>query len=171
MIGDDRIVLRAWAQDDLDALGKLRNDLTLQEMLMSQPRPNSVDRVQDWLTGKSGRDDGVFFVIAKRDSDRVLGYAQVVNMNTMHGTGELGICIGPDVQGSGYGSSAMILLEDYLKRVFNLRKLLLHVLADNKDAVKFYLKLGFDEVGRMKEHFLNNGEYRDVVIMEKIFAQ
>ncbi len=171
MIGDDRIVLRAWAQDDLDALAKLRNDLTLQEMLMSQPRPNSADRVQDWLTGKSGRDDGVFFVIADRDSDQVLGYVQVVNMNTMHGTGELGICIGPDSQGSGYGSSALELLEDYLKRVFNLRKLLLHVFAENEGAVKFYVKLGFDEVGRMQDHFLNNGEYRDVVIMEKFFAQ
>ena len=171
MIGDDRIVLRAWAQDDLDALAKLRNDLTLQEMLMSQPRPNSADRVQDWLTEKSGRYDGVFFVIAERDCDGVLGYAQVVNMNTHHGTGELGICIGPDVQGSGYGSSAMALLEDYLKRVFNLRKLLLHVFADNEGAVKFYLKLGFDEVGCMKDHFLNNGEYRDVVIMEEFFAQ
>ena len=74
MIGDDRIVLRAWVQNDLDALAKLRNDLTLQEMLMSQPRPNSADRVQDWLSEKSGRDDGVFFVIAERDSDRVLGY-------------------------------------------------------------------------------------------------
>ena len=171
MIGDDRIVLRAWAQDDLDALGKLRNDLTLQEMLMSQPRPNSADRVQDWLTEKSGRDDSVFFVIAERESDRVLGYAQVVNMNTMHGTGELGICIGPDFQGSGHGSSAMALLEDYLKRVFSLRKLLLHVFAENEGAVKFYVKLGFDEVGRMQDHFLNNGEYRDVVIMEKFFAQ
>lgn len=170
MIGDDRIVLRAWAQDDLDALGKLRNDLTLQEMLMSQPRPNSPDRVQDWLTEKSGRDDGVFFVIAERDSDRVLGYTQVVNMNMMHGTGELGICIGPDLQGSGYGSSAIALLEDYLQRVFSLRKLLLHVIADNESAMKFYLKLGFSEVGRMQKHFLNNGEYRDVVIMEKFFA-
>ncbi len=171
MIGDDRIVLRAWAQDDLDPLGKLRNDLTLQEMLMSQPRPNSADRVQDWLTEKSGRDDGVFFVIAERDGDRVFGYVQVVNMNTQHGTGELGICIGPDSQGSGYGSSAMDLLEDYLKRVFSLRKLLLHVFADNEGAVNFYLKLGFDEVGCMKDHFLNNGVYRDVIIMEKFFAQ
>lgn len=171
MISDDRIVLRAWAQPDLVALGKLRNDLTLQEMLMSQPRPNSADRVQDWLAEKSGRDDGVFFVIAELDSDRVLGYAQVVNMNTMHGTGELGICIGPDRQGSGYGSAAMALLEDYLQRVFSLRKLLLHVFADNHGAVEFYLKLGFDEVGRMKDHFLNNGEYRDVIIMEKFFAQ
>jgi len=171
MIGDDRIVLRAWAQDDLDALGKLRNDLPLQEMLMSQPRPNSADRVQDWLTEKSGRDDGVFFVIAERDSDRVLGYVQVVNMDTQHGTGELGICIGPDFQGSGYGSSAMVLLEDYLQRVFSLRKLLLHVVADNKGAVKFYLKLGFDEVGSMKDHFLNDGKYRDVIIMEKFLAQ
>lgn len=167
MIGDDRIVLRAWTPNDLDALGELRNDLTLQEMLMSQPRPNSSDRVREWLVEKSGRDDGVFFVIAARDSDRVLGYVQVVNMNAMHGTAELGICIGPDQQGSGYGSAAMNLLEDYLQRVFNMRKLLLHVFADNDGAVKFYFGLGFEEAGRMKRHFLNNGEYRDVIIMEK----
>ena len=171
MIGDDRIVLRAWSQDDLHALGQLRNDLTLQELLMSQPRPNSADRVQDWLEEKSGRDDGVFFVIAERNGNEVLGYVQVLNMNTMHGTGDLGICVRPDLQGSGYGSAAMALLEDYLQRVFNLRKLLLHVLADNASAMKFYLKLGFEEVGRMKDHFLNSGEYRDVVIMEKFIAR
>lgn len=171
MIGDDRIELRAWSEKDIDALGRLRNDLLLQEMLMSQPRPNSPDRVQDWLTEKSGREDGLFFVISERDGDRVLGYVQVVNMNAMHGTGELGICIGPDAQGSGYGSAAMALLEDYLKRVFSMRKLLLHVFANNELAVDFYLKLGFDEVGRMKDHFLNNGEFRDVIIMEKFFTR
>ena len=37
--------------------------------------------------------------------------------------------------------------------------------------MKFYLKLGFREVGRMKDHFLNNGEYRDVIIMEKFLAK
>ena len=171
MIGDDRIELRAWSEKDIDALGRLRNDLVLQEMLMSQPRPNSANRVLDWLAEKSARDDGVFFVISERDSDRVFGYVQVVNMSAMHGTGELGICIDPDAQGSGYGVAAMSLLEDYLKRVFGTRKLLLHVFADNKVAVAFYLKLGFDEVGRMRDHFLNNGEFRDVIIMEKFFTR
>ncbi len=171
MISDDRIELRAWSEIDIEALGRLRNDLLLQEMLMSQPRPNSADRVQDWVTEKSGRKDGVFFVIADRANNQVLGYVQVVNMNSMHGTGELGICIGPDAQGSGYGSATMVLLEDYLARVFSMRKLLLHVFADNEPAVNFYLKLGFKEAGRLKDHFLNNGELRDVVIMEKFLGR
>jgi RimJ/RimL family protein N-acetyltransferase len=170
MLGDNRIVLRAWNQDDLDALGQLRNDFALQEMLMTQPRPNSADRVQEWLTEKSGRDDAVFFVIAEHDNDRVIGYVQVLNMNATHGTGELGICIGPDRQGSGYGTATMALLEGYLRRVFSMRKLLLHVFADNERAVNFYRKLGFDEVGCMKNHFFNDGEFRDVIIMEKLFA-
>ena len=171
MIGDDRIELRAWSENDLHALGQLRNDLLLQEMLMSHPRPNSEDRVRDWVTEKSRRDDAVFFVIADRKSDGVLGYIQVVNMDATHGTGELGICIGPQAQGGGYGTAAMQLLEGYLKRVFGTRKLLLHVLADNTGAANFYLKLGFVEVGQMKDHFLSDGKYRDVVIMEKLFDQ
>lgn len=170
MIDDDRIVLRAWASGDIDALGRLRNDLSLQEMLMSQPRPNSEARVQDWLTEKSNRDDGVFFVIAEKASDRVLGYIQVLNISDIHGTGDLGICISPDEQGGGYGSAAMLLLESYLSRVFGLRKLLLHVLADNEGALAFYLKLGFEEVGKLRDHFQNDGRFRDVIVMEKFIA-
>jgi RimJ/RimL family protein N-acetyltransferase len=170
VIGDNRIELRAWREKDIDALGRLRNDLLLQEMLLSRPRPNSAERVQDWVTEKSNRNDSVFFVIAARSDDQVIGYVQVVNMNAMNGTGELGICIGPDVQGSGYGSVAMTLLEDYLKRIFGMRKLLLHVSADNERAVNFYIKLGFDEVGCMKQHFLRDGQYRDVLIMEKFLS-
>lgn len=170
MIGDKRIELRAWREADIEALGRLRNDLLLQEMLLSRPRPNSAERVRDWVTEKSNRVDGVFFVVAKRSNDQVLGYVQVVNMNATNGTGELGICIGPGVQGSGYGAAAMTLLEGYLKRTFGMRKLLLHVSADNEGATKFYAKLGFAEVGRMQRHFLKDGEYRDVLIMEKFLS-
>lgn len=170
MIGDKRIELRAWREADIDALGHLRNDLLLQEMLLSRPRPNSAERVREWVTEKSTRDDGVFFVIAARGNDQVLGYVQVVNMDAMNGTGELGICIGPDVQGSGYGGAAMTLLEHYLNRTFGMRKLVLHVSADNERAVGFYTRLGFDEVGRMKQHFLKGGKYRDVLIMEKFLS-
>lgn len=171
VIGDNRIELRAWREQDIDALGRLRNDVLLQEMLLSRPRPNSADRVRDWVTEKSNREDGVFFVIAARSNDQVLGYIQVVNMSAMNGTGELGICIGPDLQGSGYGTAAMTLLEDYLKRTFGVRKLVLHVSADNQGAVNFYINLGFDEVGCMKQHFLKGGEYTDVLIMEKFLSR
>lgn len=170
LIGDNRIELRAWREKDIDALGRLRNDLRLQQMLLTRPRPNSAARVRDWVTEKSGRDDAVFFVIAARSNDHVLGYVQVVDMNAMNGTGELGICIGPDVQGRGYGAAAMTLLEDYLKRTFGMRKLVLRVSADNEGAISFYMKLGFDEVGCMKRHFLKEDEYLDVLIMEKFLS-
>ena len=170
MIGDERIELRAWRDSDLDELGRLRNDLLLQEMLLSRPRPSSAERVRSWVTEKSNRDDGVFFVIAERSTDRPVGYLQVINMNALNGTGELGICVDPQVQGAGYGSAALALLEEYLRRVFDVRKLVLHVSADNDRAVSFYAKLGFDEVGCLKRHFLKDEEYRDVLIMEKFLS-
>ncbi len=152
-------------------MGSLRNDLLLQEMLLSRPRPNSAERVREWVSEKSNRDDGVFFVVAERGRNQVLGYVQVVNMNTINGTGELGICIAPDAQGRGYGGAAMSLLEDYLKRTFRMRKLVLHVSSDNEGAIRLYKRLGFDEIGRMKQHFMKEGEYRDVLIMEKFLSR
>ena len=170
MLSDDRIVLRPWNQGDIDTLSMLRNDLALQEMLMTQPRPNTGKKVREWLEEKSSRDDGVFFVIANKEDDRPLGFIQVIGMSALHGTGSLGICLAPSHQGGGAGAAAITLLASYLKRVFAMRKLTLNVLADNEKAIAFYLKQGFVEVGRLREHFFSDGEYKDVVMMEKFIT-
>jgi diamine N-acetyltransferase len=170
MLTDDRLTLRPWHKDDVDALSRLRNDVNLQEALMSQPRPNNEVRVRQWLEEKSSRDDGVFFVIADQATDTALGFIQTVDIDTLHGTGSMGICLAPEAQGQGNGASAIALLEDYLQRVFGLRKLTLSVLADNTSAISLYTKLGFSEIGRWTKHYFTGSQYKDVVLMEKLLA-
>jgi RimJ/RimL family protein N-acetyltransferase len=170
MLSDDRIILRAWKEGDIQMLSLLRNNLELQEMLMTQPRPNTGTRVREWLEEKSNREDGVFFVVADITDDQPLGFIQVLGMSPLHGTGNLGICLSPGQQRTGVGSDAIKLLAEYLRRVFGTRKLLLNVLADNEKAIAFYLKQGFVEAGRLHEHFFNDGQFKDVVLMEKFIT-
>jgi RimJ/RimL family protein N-acetyltransferase len=167
MLKNANTVLRPWTEQDIEVLEQLRNDVVLQAMLMTQPRPNSEQRVLEWLAAKTDAENGLFFVIADSKSNNAIGYLQVVNINQQNGTCELGICLSPDVQGRGYGAAAIHALVDYLRTTFNLRKLMLHVLADNSGAIAFYLKTGFTEAGLLKEHFYHDGQYKDVVIMEK----
>ena len=167
MLQYENTVLRPWEEQDVPLLEHLRNDVELQAMLMTQPRPNSEQRVLEWLVAKTEADDGLFFIIADSKTGNAVGYLQVVNINLQNGTCEMGICLSPDEQGKGYGGNAMHALVDYLRTTFNLRKLVLYVLADNTGAIAFYLKAGFAEAGRLREHFYHKEEYKDVIIMEK----
>jgi len=169
MVTGKNVALRAWSEDDLPTLQSMRNNLRLQVQLMTQPRGSSFDQIKEWLSTRTRSADGLFFVIACKSSGHAVGYVQVVGMDLLNGTGELGICIAPDCQGKGYGGEAITLLEGYLHGVFRLRKLTLKVLRENNIAIHMYTKHGYAEVGCLREHFYTGAHYSDVVIMEKLF--
>lgn len=170
MLSNKTISLRAWKEDDIPVLSGLRNDLELQDALMAKARPNTEARVRQWLVEKSGRSDAVFFVIADQSSDSALGFIQTLDIDSLHRTGTLGICIAPGAQGKGIGGAAIALLEVYLVNTFDLRKLTLAVLADNEAAVSLYARLGFSEAGRWTAHYFSDGQFKDVLLMEKHLA-
>ena len=168
MLASKNVVLRAWREDDIAVLMRLRNDISLQIQLMTQPRPNSRLRVSQWLKDWSERTDGVFFVVAAANDDHALGYVQLANMEVMHGRGDLGICIDPAVHGQGVADQTMEMLQNYVMQVFGLRKILLHVLCSNLRAIAFYEKQGFRRVGVLREHVFLQGDHMDVLLMEKL---
>ena len=168
MLDEQGIELRAWREADLNTLCELRNDLALQDLLLAQARPNSPERVRRWLIDRSDQEQTLFFVVAEQSSGRCLGYVQLVNMSALHGTAELGICLVPEAQGRGVGRIALHLLEGYAQRVFALRKIFLQVLAE-QGAAEFYRRVGYREVGCLRAHVFQNGHYRDVFLMERLF--
>lgn len=168
MLTGKEVVLRAWREDDLTVLMRLRNDVALQTQLMTQPRPNSRVRVSQWLKDRGERTDGVFFIVAAAADDRVLGYVQLANMDVMHGRGDLGICLDPAVHGQGVAGQTMELLQTYLLQVFGLRKILLQVMCCNLRAIAFYEKQGFERVGVLRQHAFLQGSHVDVLLMEKL---
>lgn len=168
MLVGQKIELRPWSPDDLPALQSLRNNIALQRQLMSHVRGSSLEQVRDWLSAKSESADGVFFVVADKSSGHAAGYIQVIRMDLLNGTGRLGICIAPESQGKGMGGEAITLLADYLRNLFQLRKLLLEVLADNTAAIMLYTKLGFCETVRLHAHSHTGAGYSDVLVMEKL---
>lgn len=171
MLKGKRLILREWREPDLPTLAAIRNDVELQSSLMAMPRPNSIERVRQWLVDRTSREDMQFFVIASSDDDCVLGYVQVTQVDFSHGSGELGICLARNAQGSGLAHECCDLLEGHLSRMLALRKLTLKVLSTNTRAISFYLRRGYREVGRFEQHFRVNGMYQDVVLMERFLRQ
>ncbi|MBI1280615.1 MAG: GNAT family N-acetyltransferase [Anaerolineaceae bacterium] len=171
MISGSLVTLRAPTDADSVFLHNLRNDIEAQYLLMSLPRANTTARMEQWLRTIFDDPASVFFVVASINTAEVLGFVQVREMNFIHGTGELGIFMDAKVRGDGSASESLLLLEQYVRDVFNLRKLTLKVLETNKRAIGFYLKSGWKQVGLMTAHFYQKQHYHDVVLMEKFLQQ
>ena len=170
MLKGDKVELRAWQEEDVATMKMIRNDVRLQEKLMSEARPNSVERTRQWLSEKAQHPDTLFFVIASTDKNQPIGFVQVTDINRRSGWGYLGICLIPSQQAKGLGSKVLNLLEKHLIQVTGLRKLLLYVVGNNVPAIKLYKKYGFKEVGILKSHYKQSTGYQDVMLMEHLLA-
>lgn len=167
MIRGTSVTLRAPHTEDIPYLARLRNDLTLQKQLMVVPRPNSNERVQDWVARRMNDEHGVFFVVAAGATALPCGFIQLTDIDFLHRRANLGVCIGPEAQGRGYGGEALELTEAYAAAILSLRKIVIHVLSHNTAAVVVYERAGYSRVGVHQEHFFQDGRFCDVLVMEK----
>lgn len=145
----------------------MRNNTELQHKVMARPRTNTSAMVTEWLERRLGDACSLFFIIAEKSGDLPCGYIQLVNIDFMDGTGELGILLDDDFQGRGYGSEALRLFEEYVQKELSLRKVILKVLAHRNNVIAFYERSGYSRVGFYTRHHRQQGKYLDVMMMEK----
>jgi RimJ/RimL family protein N-acetyltransferase len=71
-------------------------------------------------------------------------------------------------QGKGYGQDALFYFIDFLFRTLNLNKIELTSMIDNMRAHKLYKKLGFKEIGIVRDGFFDSrtGSFMDVLYMD-----
>jgi RimJ/RimL family protein N-acetyltransferase len=167
MITGNTTMLREFRASDLEALTAMRNDLEVQRLLLARPRPNTAERVNEWVTRLGDDPQAVLFVIASIDNGP-MGFVQITSMDPISGHCRLGIALASEHQGRGYGREALELAASYLAATFSIRKIVLEVLADNDRAIGLYRSAGFRQVGVLAEHFKHDGTWSDVMIMERL---
>ena len=55
---------------------------------------------------------------------------------------------------------------NYIFTNTNLNKSIANILTDNKKVVDLYKKIGYKEVGVLKNHINKNGKYYDMILLE-----
>jgi len=93
------------------------------------------------------------FRIWKIEKDRVFGYISFYHVIDEIEIIRIGII--KSFQRSSYGS----LLIDEIKKL-DVKKIFLEVSVQNKKAINFYLKNGFQKIGIRKGYYSNNKSYR-----------
>jgi diamine N-acetyltransferase len=171
MLTGSSVILRCWNRHDLAVIQELKNDISLQAQLLALPRPSSCHKIQLWLQDRDKDESMVFFIIAEKTNNQAIGYIQLSNLDRFNLIAYLGICITQAYQGTGCAKDALTLLSQYAVDMLNLRKIVLLVKQDHLRAIRFYQNNGFEQIGVLKKHYLVNGVWSDVLMMEKFIGQ
>jgi RimJ/RimL family protein N-acetyltransferase len=94
--------------------------------------------------------------------DQFLGYAR----STCH-VATMGTWLRSGVRGRGIGR--LLAAESFrFAQAHGYSKIVIHVLADNERALRFYRRLGFRDIGIARQHVRLGDHFHDEIYLEKI---
>src|SRR5918994_5952110 len=166
MLEGDRVVLRPIQAWDRERLYELVETIEIRALSStSPPLPLSLEEVEArdkrWLEER--HTDSAWFAIDV--AGELIGICGLHAIDQYQQRADVGIRIGKEFWGKGYGQDAVRTVVDYGFRHLNLVKISLQVLADDERAVGAYLKAGFVEEGRLRDHVWYDGARHDELVM------
>jgi RimJ/RimL family protein N-acetyltransferase len=170
MLRGDRVVLRAVRRDDVPLLHAWEHDHDEWPLVSDRPYVPCLldDALRKFDEGELWRpdDDAVPFAVAADDG--LVGHVMLYGIDTFNRRAHLGIGLGPEARGKGYGSDACRVLLRYAFVDRGLHRVQLEVLADNEPALRSYRAAGFVEDGRMRESAWVSGGFVDEIYMSAL---
>ena len=117
-----------------------------------------------WTHGnfQDSLNDGYYARLLRDGSQRLLGYFLL--MPVLDEAHLLNLSVDADMQHRGYGQRLMAEAVD-LARLHHLKTMLLEVRVSNRQALSFYSRYGFREIGRRKNYYPAAGATREDAIM------
>lgn len=99
-------------------------------------------------------------------SYQYVGHMGIHGIQWPHGFAMAGSIIGPEFQGRGIGTEAMLLILYHAFMTLGLRKVDATVKAFNAQSMGHLMRSGYSPVGRYRKHYLHEGEFVDEAIFE-----
>jgi RimJ/RimL family protein N-acetyltransferase len=168
MLTGDRVLLRPIEKADLPRLRELIGDFEVSVLSSSGPiGPVSLAEFEArYVESEPGKKDEFFFAIEV--DGELIGQAGLHHIVQFDRHCELGIGLGRDFWGKGFGQDTVRTLVDYAFEHLNMNRVELYVLADDHRAIGAYLKAGFVEEGRLRQKAWVRGGYHDELVMSVI---
>lgn len=159
----DRVVLREFTADDLDAVYAIVGDDRVTRSLSFDSR--SREQAQAMLTGILARalvDPRVEYYLAVTADERLVGFARLAYSGVK--AAKLGYAVAADEWGRGYGADAARTLISYGFKYLDLHRVSAAVGPGNDSSIRLLERLGFGREGRLRDHVFTNGAWRDSLL-------
>lgn len=152
---------------DADAIAAIYNAGIAERTATFETRPRTADDVRGWFDGRHP------IVVVEDPSGRVLSFATTSAYRPARecysGIAEFSVYTAPDSRGRGAATLAMAtLIAAAEERGF--WKLVSRILVENAASRHLLAGLEFREVGIYRRHARLDGEWRDVVIVERLLG-
>jgi RimJ/RimL family protein N-acetyltransferase len=167
-IRTDRLILRPFEADDLDALSDIQSRPDVARFLYWAPRDRervrSVldDRIRSSTLDRAGQT--VVLAVVWRETGALIGDVNLYWISELHRAGEIGFVFHPDYHGRGFATEAA---EAMLRLGFEglgLHRIIGRLDGRNRASARVLEKLGM----RREAHFMENeyikGEWTDEVV-------
>jgi RimJ/RimL family protein N-acetyltransferase len=167
ILAGERVRLRGVREDDLPALAKWEMDpgrmATLSNWVVPPSEAAAKERIAKWSANQ--QDDVSFAVETLGDPPALAGNIGLWGARPKDRCATLGIALGREHIGRGYGTDAVRVIVGYGFREMGLHRIQLTVAPFNPAGIRAYEKAGFAEEGRLRESVLHDGRWYDEVLM------
>lgn len=160
-----KIEVRAAEFSDAEALTRIFADRNAYAQTLQLP----LQSIEVWRRRLTHNDDTQHTLVATVAGDVVgnLGLTRFTRPRRAH-VGEIGMAVRDDWHGKGVGSVLMEAALDLADNWLGLRRIELHVHADNERAIALYRKFGFEVEGTHRAYAIRDGVYVDSLSMARL---
>lgn len=149
------ILIRPATDSDLESIRRIYNEGIEDRTATLDTEQKTADDIAEWWSQHDDR----FAVLVAAEEPRC-AHAAIA---------DLSVYVARSHRGRGVGIRLLTELEQRAQQS-GFHKIVLHALNGNEAGKRLYRKSGFTEVGVFREHGMLDGQYVDVVAMEKLLV-
>ncbi|MBD8071445.1 arsinothricin resistance N-acetyltransferase ArsN1 family A [Bacillus sp. PS06] len=162
------IVIRMAELEDLQAIKTIYNEGIEDRIATLETELKDEAFMNDWFERHQGR----FKVFVAELNNEVIGWASLNSYNSRcayNGVADLSLYIARAYRGKGVGNTLLQAIENAAKNN-DFHKIVLSTFPFNQLGQGLYRKRGFREVGVFVNQGVLDGQYVDVMMMEKLLS-
>ena len=159
-------MVRAATAGDAARIAAIYNEGIEDRIATFETTPRSADEVAAWLASP------LPVLVAERE-DGVVGFARVGAYSdrcVYAGVGEHGVYVARAARGDGVGRALLDELAAAAEGA-GLYKLVARIFVDNEASLALHRRADFREVGVQRRHGRLDGEWKDVVLVERLLGE
>jgi len=156
---------RTATANDAAAIAEIYNEGIQDRLATFETRLRTGEDIRNWF-------DGIHPVIVVEEESRIIAFAATSTYRPREcysGIAEFSVYVARAARGHGVGRMAMDALIEAAKRA-RFWKLVSRIFVENIASRKLVASCGFREVGTYQRHARLDGEWRDVVIVERLIG-